>query len=103
MLRADRAAAEFLGDAVAFDDLPLAGGRAAAVASHRRHDEWLGAQRLEMIDGRLDDQVNVGDAAAAGGDGHALARLHAVAQARGAANFRCHVGGHVVDAAASNF
>ena len=45
--RPDRAAAIRLGDAVAFDQLALPFGRAAAVAAHRRHDERLGAQRLE--------------------------------------------------------
>ena len=44
--RPDRAAAELLGDAVAFEDLALPFGRAAAVAAHRRHDERLGAERL---------------------------------------------------------
>ena len=80
----DRAAAELFGDAVAFDDLPLPRSRAAAVAAHGRHDERLGPQRLEMLDRRLDDQVDVGDAAAAGRDGHALARLDAIAQGSGA-------------------
>ena len=42
--RADRAAAELLGDAVAFEQLALPFGRAAAVAAHRRHDERLGAR-----------------------------------------------------------
>ena len=46
---ADRGADEGLGDAVAFEDLALPLGRAAAVAAHGRHEERLGAQVLEEL------------------------------------------------------
>ena len=78
--RANRAAAELLGDAVALDQPALPLGRAAAVAAHRRHDERLRAERLQMLDRRLDDDCDIGDAAAAGGDRHALPRLDALGQ-----------------------
>ncbi len=71
----DRAAAKLLGDAVALDNLALAFGRAPAVAAHGRHNKRFGAEGFEMVDGGLDDRVNVGDAAAARRYGHALTRL----------------------------
>ena len=77
---ADRAADELLGDAVGLEELPLSFGGAAAVAAHGRHDERLGAQALEVFDDRPDDRGDIGDAAAAGGDGHALARPDLLAQ-----------------------
>ena len=73
--RADLAAHERFGDAVAFDDLALPCGGAAAVAAHRRHDERLGpepAARGRTIALMIDRDV--GDAAAADGDGDGLAR-----------------------------
>ena len=93
---ADRAAHERLGDAVALDDPPLAFGRAAAVAAHGRHHERLGPQLLEVFDGRPDDRGDIGDAAAAGGDRHALARLDLLAQSQ-AAQLGVDLGRHVVD------
>ena len=72
--------------------LPL--GRAAAVAAHGRHDERLAAQRLEVLDDRLGDQVDVGDAAAAGGDGHGLAGLDPRRELQ-LFELRARLGGHV--------
>ena len=63
-----------LGDAVGFHHLPLALGGAAAVAAHGRNDEGPAPQPLEMLDDRAKDDGDIGDAAAAGGDGHGLAR-----------------------------
>ena len=78
--RTDRAADRCLGDAVRLQHLPLAFGRAAAVAAHGRHEERFGPQRAEMFRGRPQDHGDVGDPAAAGRDGDALPRLHAAVQ-----------------------
>ena len=75
---ANRTAAERFGHAVRLEHRALALGRAAAVAAHGRHDERLGAQALERVDNGLGDHVDVGDAAAAHGDGHALPGLDRV-------------------------
>ena len=77
---ADRAADERLGDAVAFEHLPLPFGRAAAVAAHGGHDERFCPEALQMFDNRPGDRGDIGDAAAAGGNGHALARPDFLAQ-----------------------
>ena len=76
----DGAADVPLGDAERLDELPLTVGRAAAVAAHCRHDERLRAEAFEMLDNRSRDGSDIGDAAAAGGDGHALARSDFLAQ-----------------------
>ena len=51
--------------------LAFVGG--AAVAAHRGDEEGGRAEALEVIDGGPQDRDDVGDAAAAGGDGHGLA------------------------------
>ena len=71
---ADGAADGRLGDAVGLQHVALAFGGAAAVAAHGRDEEGLGAEVPEVLDGRAEDGDDVGDAAAAGGDGHALPR-----------------------------
>ena len=78
--RSDGAADELFGDAVGFDEPALSLGRAAAVASHGRHNERLCAEARQMLDNRLGNDGDVGDSAAAGGDGHALAGPHFLAQ-----------------------
>ena len=72
--RLDRHADERLGDAVAFEKvlLPLGGG--AAVAAHRRHEERLRAEFLQIVGRGAKDERDVGDAAAAGRQGDGLAR-----------------------------
>src|SRR5437870_5463886 len=77
---ADRAAAVALGDAVAFDQLALAFCGAAAVAAHGGDDERPSLKRLKMLNRGLDDQGDIGDAAAAGGDGDGLPRLYFLAE-----------------------
>jgi hypothetical protein len=74
--RADRAAAEFLGDAVVAENFALALGRAAAVAAHRGDDERLRPERAEEIHRRAKDHCDVRDAAAARRERDALAGLH---------------------------
>ena len=54
-------------------------------------------QALDVLDDRLGDQVDVGDAAAAGGDRHALARLDALVQPQ-FFELRPHFAGDVGDA-----
>src|SRR6476661_6387796 len=78
--RPNRTAAISLGDAIAFDQTPLSLSRAATVTAHRRHDEGLRPECLEMLDRRLDDQRDVRHAAAAGGDSHGLIRLDLLTQ-----------------------
>ena len=95
--RADRAADGLLGDAVGLEQLPLSFGGAAAVAAHRRHDERLCAQALEVFDNRPDDRGDIGDAAAAGGNGHALARPDFLAQVQ-PRKLPVDLAGHVLDA-----
>ena len=68
------------GDAVRLQHLPLPFGRAAAVAAHRRHDEWLGAKLFQMPDDRSDDLRNIGDATTPASDGDALAWTNRVAK-----------------------
>src|SRR5262249_3141298 len=70
-----RAAQVGLGHAVAGQNCPLTFDRPAAVTSHRRHDEGLGPEALQMLNDGLDDDVDVRDPATAAGDRHALARL----------------------------
>ena len=67
---ANGAAQKRLGHAVAFHDRPLAFRRAATMAAHGRDNERFGPQRFEVIDDTLDDDVDVGYAAAAGRDRH---------------------------------
>src|SRR6266542_3281635 len=69
---ADGCADRLLGDAVLGQHMPLAPGRGAAVAAHRRHDEGFAARRAYNLGDRADDQRDVGDAATAGGDRHRL-------------------------------
>ena len=70
---ADGAAHGRLGDAVGFQHAALAFGGAAAVAAHGGDQEGPRTEAAEVLDGRAEDGDDVGDAAAAGGDGHALA------------------------------
>ena len=71
---ADGTAAGPLGDAVGFEDRPLAAGGAAAVAAHGGHQERLRAEPAKPTHDRAEDRGDVGDAAAAGGDRHGLPR-----------------------------
>jgi hypothetical protein len=50
------------------------------VAAHRRDDERLSTQRLEMLYGRLDDRRDIGNPPAAGSDRHGLAGLDLLAK-----------------------
>jgi hypothetical protein len=96
---ADRGADELLGDAVAFEDLPLAGRRAAAVTAHGGDEEGLRAESSQKRRRRTQDQGDVGDATASGGQGDAVAGPDALAQVellQGAGDG----GGDVVDARA---
>jgi hypothetical protein len=78
--RADRAAAERLGHSVPFDQFALPFGRAAAVASHRRHDERLGPEPLQVPHGCLNDQGDISNPATAGSDSDRLATFDAAAE-----------------------
>ncbi len=68
----NRAPAKRFGDAVAGQDANLLLGGSAAVAAHGRHDERLTAQAPHVPNDFSEHQGDVGDAAAAGGDGDAL-------------------------------
>ena len=78
--RHDRAATGRLGDAVRLEQLDLPLGRSPAVAPHRGHDERLGSERAQMRDGRGDRRRDVGDAPTSGGDRHAIAGPHLLAE-----------------------
>ncbi len=91
---ADGAAAKRLSNPVLLDQPALTLGRPAGMAAHRRNKEGLGAQFLEMLGNRLDDQVDVGDAAAAGGDRHGLPGLDLGLQ-RQLGQLRLDLRGHV--------
>jgi len=58
------------GDVVGFEQSSLALGGGAAVAAHGGNDEGFGAGGEEMIDDGLGDAIDIGDAAAADGDGN---------------------------------
>ena len=60
--------------------MALALGGAAAVAAHCGNEERLSAKVAEETDGAFEDDGDVGDAAAAGGQGDRLARLDALAE-----------------------
>ena len=64
-----------LSQAVVFEYLPLALGVAGAVTAHGREQERFGTQRLDAVYHGLDNDLNIGDAAAAAADGDTLARL----------------------------
>ena len=85
------------GDAVAFEELPLPLGGAAAVAAHRRHEEGRGPEIAQKLDGAVQDDGDVGDAAAAGGEGDGLARADALLQVQLVQGF-ADGGGDIVDA-----
>ena len=57
-----------LGDAVGFDQPPLAFGGAAAMAAHGRDDERSEPQLLEKLDDRPHDDVDIGDPPASRGN-----------------------------------
>ena len=71
---ADLAAHGVGGDAVAGQNLQLALRRGAAVAAHGGHDEGGRPPGLDEVHHGPGDDVHVGDAPAAGGDGHGHAR-----------------------------
>ena len=95
-VRADRATDGSFGNAVGLDEPPLAFGRSAAVAAHGRHDEWAGAEAPEVLDDRPHHENDVGDAAAAGRNGHGLAWPNRLAQVE-PRQLGMDLGGHVVD------
>lgn len=70
----DLRTAEFLGDAIAFDDAALAFRGASAVTAHGGNDDRHGPQTADMTADGFDDDGDVRDTAAAGGNGHRLAR-----------------------------
>ena len=76
----DLAPAVCFSDPVRLDDLLLARRCATAVAAHGRHQERFGTQRFDVIDDRLDDFLDIGDATAADGNRHGLARLDPLAK-----------------------
>src|SRR5262245_17390176 len=63
---------EGLGDAVAFQNLALPLGEAAAVAAHGGYQKRLGAQVLQKLHSALEDDRDIGDAAAARRERHRL-------------------------------
>src|SRR5262249_48002092 len=77
---ADRRADEGFGDAVAFEDLLLALGGGAAVAAHGGDEKRSRAEVAEELDGAFEDDGDVGDAAAARGQGDRLAGPDAPAE-----------------------
>src|SRR5262249_17798659 len=78
--RLDGRADGLLGDAVALDDLALPLGGAAAVAAHGGHEEGFGAEGLQVVGDGAEDEGDVGDAAAAGGERDGVAGLDAALQ-----------------------
>ena len=76
----DGTIAELLGNAIAFNDSLLSLGCPSPVTSHRRDDKWPGIYRRKMIRDCLDDEVNIGNATTARGNGNGLAWLDLVAQ-----------------------
>src|SRR5262249_30579219 len=68
----DRHAHALARDAVASQDLALALRGGSAVAAHGRNDEWTAANFSDGVAARAQDRDDVGDAAAAGCDRHAL-------------------------------
>ena len=61
----DRALNRVLGDAQLAQEAPLPDGSAAAMASHRGHNERVEPERADRLGGRTDDPGDIGDAAAA--------------------------------------
>ena len=76
----DRRADKGLGDAVAFEHLPLSLRGAATVAAHGRDQKRLGSEVLEEANDAFEDERNIGDPAAAGREGDALSRPDGPAQ-----------------------
>ena len=72
---ADGRAHECFRDPVAFQDFALSLGRASAMTAHCRNQKRLGSKVLEEASDRLQDQWNIGDSSAAGGQSDTLARL----------------------------
>ena len=75
MVARDGGAHRRLGQTVVFQHLSLTGGVAGAVAAHGRKQEGIATERFDAVHDRLDDGLDVGDAAAAAANGDALARL----------------------------
>ena len=92
---ADGAADRGLADAEGLEHGPLPFGGRAAMTAHRRKDEWLAAQRLDLMDKGLDDQRDAVDPAAAHGDGDRRARPDAPAEIQ-RGELAMHAGGHRV-------
>ena len=95
--RSDGAADGFFGNAIRLDELPLSFGRAAAVAAHRRHDERLRAEAIQMIDRSGENDRDIGDAAASGRNRHRLAGQQLLAQVE-PGKLRLNLAPHVDDA-----
>ena len=76
----NRASTEPFVDSVGFDDLQLSLDRATPVATHRRYEERLGAEALQVIDQGFDDVSNVGDSPASHRNRDGLAGFDAVAE-----------------------
>ena len=56
-----------------FQEMLLTFRGSPAVAAHRRDDERFQTESGTLLDNRMNDLVDAGDAAAAGGDGNGLA------------------------------
>src|SRR5262249_41275272 len=71
--RLDGCADKLFCHAVAFDDVALPGGGAAAMAAHRRNQEGPGIYFLEILRHCPQNQGDIGNAPAPGRERHALA------------------------------
>ena len=91
----DRRPGVCLGDAIALDDLLLGRGDAAAVAAHGRNQKRFEADGLEFLDQAFDNKGDIGDAAAADGDGHGLARFNLGGEIQ-SGHFLAHGAGNIL-------
>jgi len=93
--RPDRAAHGGFGHAVVLEHRELPLDRAAAVAPHRGEDERSSPERLHVIHGGPDDDVDVHHASAPGGQRDGLTRSDRQGHARERLAHGCrHVGQH---------
>ena len=96
---ANFAAAEFFRHAIRFNHFALTFRGSAAVAAHRWDEEWNATALFDVVGDAFDDDVDVGNAAAAGRDGDGFAGFDLVAQ-REAGELRFDLGWDVIDARA---
>ena len=68
------------------------------MATHSGDDEWLGTDRLDRLHDGADDDINIGDASAAGSDRDGLIRSNLVFQF-GTIQCRHDRGGDILDLA----